>query len=108
MIKKTITLKKYGRINLLDLALHIVPEVLGDTDYCLNDYQRGYLQGRYDQAVKTQEQISISHSIKNLDEKDYKIIGLESELKIVIDVLLKVSPEHTEWVKINFPNVTRE
>ena len=45
---------------------------------------------------------------KEFDEKDYKIMGLESELKIVIDVLSKVSPEYKEWVEINFPNVTRE
>lgn len=41
---------------------------------------------------------------KTFDDKDYKIMGLESELKTVVDVLLKVSPEHKDWIKMNFPN----
>lgn len=35
-------------------------------------------------------------------ELEFKIMALESELKAVCDVLIKVSPQHKDWVMSNW------
>lgn len=35
-------------------------------------------------------------------ELEFKIMALESELKAVCDVLIKISPQHKDWVMSNW------
>ena len=44
---------------------------------------------------------------KEIQELKERVQGLECELLEVINVLLKVSPEHEEWINMNFPNYKR-
>ena len=43
-----------------------------------------------------------------VEELELKVIALESELKEVLDVLLKVSPQHEGWVKANWKYLYEE
>jgi hypothetical protein len=33
-----------------------------------------------------------------------KVEGLETELHEVLSILLRVSPQHDEWIRLNFPD----
>ena len=44
---------------------------------------------------------------KQCQELKERVQGLECELLEVINMLLKVSPEHEEWVNMNFPKCKR-
>lgn len=35
---------------------------------------------------------------------NYEILALKCEMKECINVLLKVSPQHKQWIDLNFPN----
>ena len=39
----------------------------------------------------------------DIEELKLKIMGLESEIDMILDVLLKASPKHEGWIKKNFP-----
>lgn len=47
-------------------------------------------------------------ALEKCKEQEQTIQGLEAELKEVLTVLLKVSPEHEEWVAWNFPRYIKE
>lgn len=37
-----------------------------------------------------------------------KVEGLETELHEVLSILLRVSPQHDEWIRLNFPDFYKE
>ena len=39
----------------------------------------------------------------DIEELKLKIMGLESEIDMILEVLLKASPKHEGWIKKNFP-----
>ena len=39
----------------------------------------------------------------DIEELKLKIMGLESEIDTILEVLLKASPNHEGWIKKNFP-----
>lgn len=41
-------------------------------------------------------------ALEKCNQLELKIIALESELKTVCDVLIKVSPNHVQWVMSNW------
>ena len=41
-------------------------------------------------------------ALEKCNQLELKIIALESELKAVCDVLIKVSPQHKDWVMSNW------
>ena len=43
-----------------------------------------------------------------VEELELKVLALESELKEVLDVLLKVSPKHYDWVMYNWKYLYEE
>lgn len=47
-------------------------------------------------------------ALEKCRELEQTVQGLEAELSEVISVLLKVSPKHEEWVKMNFSKYFKE
>ena len=57
--------------------------------------------------LKPRETRSVDVLVSAVDrckELEDKVEGLTTELHEVLSVLLKVSPEHVGWVKMNFPD----
>ena len=55
----------------------------------------------YDAVLRNSLKVNILETeSKRLTEK---VEGLETQLHDVLSILLRVSPQHDEWIKLNFP-----
>ena len=71
--------------------------------YYGNDVDRW--MDNYDEEIK--EVLAQVPSYEECQKLKERVQGLECELLEVINVLLKVSPEHEEWINMNFPYYKR-
>ena len=70
-------------------------------DYYLCDYWERHFDSDVHQVLAPVPSYEECQKLKE------RVQGLECELLEVINVLLKVSPEHEEWINMNFPNYKR-